>query len=194
MLSLRSGQIVVKDLGISLGQREILSHAQFQLQVGKHYVLVGRNGIGKSSSSVHKSSLRMSYWHLAALLQAIATDQIPSIPQSLRVLLLGQTQSNLEEDFEKLNLQNVTVLEHVIRSDKKREQLLYEERRLSAAIDNAQKPTAAVFSYRQICHQRLEQRTQDARQIASRRSGARGMKARKTLIALEEEVKQSEAK
>lgn len=42
-------QIVVKDLSISIGQREILSHAEFQLQVGKHYVLVGRNGIGKSS-------------------------------------------------------------------------------------------------------------------------------------------------
>jgi ABC-type molybdenum transport system ATPase subunit/photorepair protein PhrA len=42
-------QIVVKDLSISIGQREILSHAQFQFQVGKHYVLVGRNGVGKSS-------------------------------------------------------------------------------------------------------------------------------------------------
>jgi ATP-binding cassette, subfamily F, member 3 len=76
----------------------------------------------------------------------------------------------------------------------KREQLLSEELRLSAAIDNSQRPTAAVIAYRQIGHQRLQQRTQDARQIASRRSGARGMKARKTLIALEEEVKQSEAR
>jgi ATPase subunit of ABC transporter with duplicated ATPase domains len=42
-------KLVVKDLSISIGQREILSHTQFQLQVEKHYVLVGRNGIGKSS-------------------------------------------------------------------------------------------------------------------------------------------------
>jgi ABC-type molybdenum transport system ATPase subunit/photorepair protein PhrA len=45
-------KLVVKDLSISIGQREILSHAQFQLQVGKHYVLVGRNGIGKSSKKM----------------------------------------------------------------------------------------------------------------------------------------------
>ena len=44
-------EILVKDLNISIGHREILNHAEFQLQVGKHYVLVGRNGIGKSSKS-----------------------------------------------------------------------------------------------------------------------------------------------
>lgn len=42
-------KIIVKDLSIGIGNRDILSHAEFQLQVGKHYVLVGRNGIGKSS-------------------------------------------------------------------------------------------------------------------------------------------------
>lgn len=46
-------EIVVKDLSISIGQNEILSHASFQLQVGKHYVLAGRNGIGKSSMRSH---------------------------------------------------------------------------------------------------------------------------------------------
>lgn len=46
-------KLVVKDLCISIGQREILSHAEFQLQVGKHYLVVGRNGIGKSSESTH---------------------------------------------------------------------------------------------------------------------------------------------
>ncbi|KAK3051410.1 hypothetical protein LTR09_007433 [Extremus antarcticus] len=42
-------EIVVKDLSIGIGQKEILNHAQFQLQIGKRYVLVGRNGVGKSS-------------------------------------------------------------------------------------------------------------------------------------------------
>jgi ATP-binding cassette, subfamily F, member 3 len=54
-------KLVVKDLSISIGQREILSHAQFQLQVGKHYVLVGRNGIGKSSKSSYVIEIARLY-------------------------------------------------------------------------------------------------------------------------------------
>jgi hypothetical protein len=128
------------------------------------------------------------------LLQAIASDQIPSIPQSLRILLLGQTQSNLEDDLGALKLTDLTVLQHVIKSDRKRERLLLEERILSSAIDNVKEPTAAVLAYRKVCHQRLEQRTHEARQIALRRSGARGAKARKILIQLEAELKESEEK
>lgn len=126
------------------------------------------------------------------MLQAIASDQIPSIPQSLRVLLLGQTQSNLENDLGGLKLTDLTVLQHVIKSDRKRERLLQEERMLSSAIENVKVPTAAVVAYRKVCHERLEQRTHEARQIALRRSGARGAKARKTLLQLEAEVKESE--
>jgi hypothetical protein len=125
------------------------------------------------------------------LLQAIASDQIPSIPQSLRVLLLGQTQSNLEDGVGELKLTDLTVLQHVVKSDRKRERLLHEERLLSAAIENVKEPTAAVLACRKVSHERLEQRTHEARQIALRRSGARGAKARKTLIQLEAELKES---
>lgn len=37
-------ELVVKDLNVSIGNREILNHASFQLQVGRHYILSGRNG------------------------------------------------------------------------------------------------------------------------------------------------------
>jgi hypothetical protein len=43
-----------------------------------------------------------------------------------------------------------------------------------------------------VRHERLLRRLDEAHQIALRRSGARGSKARKTLIATEEEVKVSE--
>jgi hypothetical protein len=129
---------------------------------------------------------------IEALLQAIATNQIPSIPQSLRVLLLGQTQSNLEDHFESLNLSETKVLDYVVKSDRKRENLLAEERALSTAIEDVQRSTSSVLAYRKICHERLERRTEEARKIATRRSGARGMKARKILNGLEAEVKQSE--
>jgi ATP-binding cassette subfamily F protein 3 len=44
-----STEITVKDLSITVGNHEILSHAELQLHPGRHYVLVGRNGVGKSS-------------------------------------------------------------------------------------------------------------------------------------------------
>ena len=44
-----STEITVKDLSITIGNLEILSHAELQLHPGRHYVLVGRNGVGKSS-------------------------------------------------------------------------------------------------------------------------------------------------
>lgn len=45
-----SKEILVKDLCIAVDQRELLSHAELHLKEGTHYVLVGRNGTGKSSA------------------------------------------------------------------------------------------------------------------------------------------------
>jgi ATP-binding cassette subfamily F protein 3 len=44
-----SNELLIKDLSISVGQRELLSHAEVHLQENGRYVLVGRNGEGKSS-------------------------------------------------------------------------------------------------------------------------------------------------
>ena len=110
------------------------------------------------------------------------------------ILLLGQTQSNDENDSATTKSTGLTVLQHVIRSDRARERLLHEEKVLSSAIEDVKDPTAAVSTYRKVCHARLEQRTHVARQIALRRSGSRGAKARKELIQLEAEVKESEDK
>lgn len=93
-----------------------------------------------------------------------------------------------------VKLNDLTVLQHVIKSDRKRERLLHEGRILSSAIENVKEPVAVVLAYRKICHDRLEQQTHEARQIALRRSGARGAKARKILIQLEAELKESEEK
>lgn len=84
-----------------------------------------------------------------------------------------------------------TVLQYVIKSDKKRERLLQEERVLSAALENVKDPTSIVHAYLRIRHERLEDQVSQARQIQLRRSDARGAKARKTLLQLEEELKDS---
>lgn len=167
---------MVKDLNISIGNRELLSHANFQLQRGRHYVLHGRNGIGKST-----------------LLRAIATDQISSIPRGVKVLLLGQTESTLEEDMDAIQLEDLTVLQYVVRSDATRERLLHKSRLLSAALD-MEDPTAAVRAYRRVAHERLEKRLADVKQIAKRRSGARGKEASKVQLRLEGEVDASAAR
>lgn len=110
----------------------------------------------------------------------------------MRVLLLGQTQSSTEEDLASLKLEDVTVLQHVVRSDKKRERHLHEEGLLSAAIENTADPTAVVKAYRKVALERAEQDRHDARQIALRRSGARGAKAKKVLLEREAELEEAE--
>lgn len=103
-------EILVKDISISLGQKELLSHAELHLKESGHYVLVGRNGTGKST-----------------LLKAIAEGKVPGIPWSLKVLLLGQTKELEPEDgVSKLSLDEETVLENVVRSDRTRERLMRE--------------------------------------------------------------------
>lgn len=84
------------------------------------------------------------------------------------------------------------MLQHVIKSDKKRERHLREERLLASAIDNAADPTAVVQAYRQVDFERLEHHTHDARQIALRRSGARGAKAKKALLQREAELEEAQ--
>lgn len=106
-------------------------------------------------------------------------------------MLLGQTESSLEEDLEDLKLDDRTVLQHVIKSDSKREGLLQEERTLSTALENTKDTTSIIRAYRNVQHQRLDERVRQARQIQLRRSGARGAQSRKTLLKLEEEFNES---
>ena len=148
--------------------------------------------VNQVSLQFHKGVLQ----HLTslALLQAIAANQVLSIPQSLKVLLLGQTQSDVEGDLGKLKLTDLTVLQHVVKNNRERERLLHEEMTLSAAIEDDKSPMAAIHAYSKISNDRMECLTQEAQKTASRRSGARGAKARKVALQLEEDLKQSEAR
>ncbi|TIA59080.1 ABC transporter domain-containing protein, partial [Aureobasidium pullulans] len=165
-----STEITVKDLSITIGNHEILSHAELQLQPGRHYVLIGRNGV--------------------ALLRAIADGLVPGISAPVRVLLLGQVQEDEDKDRSTTvsSSPDETVLEHVLRSDKLRERRLYEARKLSEAMDNIDDPTAMLKAYRELTHERLEREVDEAKLKASKTSGIRGLGARKTLTALEEEL------
>ncbi|KAH7069620.1 P-loop containing nucleoside triphosphate hydrolase protein [Paraphoma chrysanthemicola] len=170
-----SKEIMVKDLSISVSNRELLSRTQLHLVEARHYVLVGRNGTGKST-----------------LLKAMGDGLVPGIPWSTRILLLGQTrESEVEGEVEKLSLKDETVLQHVIRSDRVRERFTREAKILSEAIDSSTDPMAPVRAYRQITHDRLALQLKEGHRIAERRSGARGKQARKELIKLEERFEES---
>ncbi|KAG5635865.1 hypothetical protein H0H81_009848 [Sphagnurus paluster] len=170
-----SKEVDIKDLTLSIGGRDLLSHATLTLRENHHYVLAGRNGTGKST-----------------LLRALAQGRIPGVPWSLRILLLGQTDAvndtSLDDSLAKLSFDDGTVLEHVMRSDASRERALIEAKYLSDALDDAKDPLTVVRAIRKLTHERLVRAHDEMAKIAARRSGARGAKARKELIAAEQRV------
>lgn len=168
-------KILVKDLSISISNKELLSHATLHLVEARHYVLVGRNGTGKST-----------------LLKAIGEGLIPGIPWSTRILLLGQIkEADVEDEMEDMRLEDETVMQYVMRSDHVRERFMREAKMLSEAMDMSTDPMAPIRVYRRICHTRLEVQLKEGHRIAERRSGARGKQARKELIKLEERFEES---
>ena len=105
---------------------------------------------------------------------------------------MGQTrEANVEEELDSLYLQEETVLQHVVRSDRVKERFLREAKILSDAIENSKDIMAPVRAYRRIQTERLGLRLKEAHRIAERRSGARGKLARKELIKLEERYEES---
>ncbi|KAF8077817.1 ABC transporter ATP-binding protein uup-1 [Lyophyllum atratum] len=170
-----SKEIDIKDLTLSIGGRDLLLHATLTLRENCHYVLVGRNGTGKST-----------------LLRTLAEGRIPGVPWSLHMLLLGQsnvvTSSTLDESLAALSFEDGTVLEHVMRSDANRERSRIEAKHLSEALEDAKDPLTIVHAIRRLKHERLTRKHDEMSKIAARRSGARGAKARKELIVAEEQL------
>ncbi|KAG6878920.1 hypothetical protein C0992_006612 [Termitomyces sp. T32_za158] len=184
------------DLTLSVGSRDLLSHTNLTLRENRHYVLVGRNGTGKST-----------------LIRALAEGRIPGVPWSLNMLLLGQTDfvngSNLDEGLAALRFEDSTVLEYVMQSDSRRQRALAEAKRtcsellmdhpsttrldLSEALENTKDPLAVIGAIRKLKHERHTRAFDEMTRIAARRSGARGVKVRKDLLAAEERVAASAA-
>jgi ATPase subunit of ABC transporter with duplicated ATPase domains len=94
-----SREIDLKEVSVSIGERELLSGAHLRLKDGARYALVGRNGTGKST-----------------LFTALADKLIPGINPSIRILLLSQVEDSTRASED----ESLTVLEHVVRGDKER--------------------------------------------------------------------------
>lgn len=63
---------------------------------------------------------------------------------------------------------------------------------LSKVLENPENQEEIVSVFRTLKHEQLERDLAVAKEIAARRSGTRGMKARKELKKVEEEVEASE--
>ncbi|OQV05338.1 hypothetical protein CLAIMM_10097 [Cladophialophora immunda] len=174
-----SKDIDVKDLTLTVGGRELLDHAHLRIVEGVHYVLAGRNGTGKSS-----------------LLRALAERRVPGVPRNLRLLLLGQMRVSsdavTESDGSESESDTTTVLEHVTRSDRRREQALKDANRLAAALEDKAHSSKIVTTVRSLQLEQAKQELAEARLVAARRSGARGLKARQMLIEREKEVEEAQ--
>ncbi|KAK7059146.1 hypothetical protein VNI00_001773 [Paramarasmius palmivorus] len=162
-----SKDIDLHGVNVSIGKRDILGDAHLKLTPGVHYVLVGRNGTGKTT-----------------LLSAIASRLIPGIPKSIKVLLLRQSYDSFEGEIEK----GENTLRFVVKSDRERTRALQRREVLQQALNDPNDSTAVVKVLRMIKHEDRLQKLEEARRSAELRSGARGIKARKELKTLELEV------
>ncbi|KAI1383163.1 P-loop containing nucleoside triphosphate hydrolase protein [Hypoxylon trugodes] len=154
---------------------EILNNAKLRLKAGQRYALLGRNGTGKST-----------------LLKAVAEKLIPGIPEETRVVILQQTDvedSNTDERPSSYTTDNSgpTVLEEVIERTTAKYEIQREIEVLSRGVDGSDS-FGALRSFRKIHHDRLQKELFLKDKDARLRSGARGMQARKVLIAMEKKV------
>ncbi|KAF7302027.1 Iron complex transport system ATP-binding protein [Mycena indigotica] len=166
-------EIDLKGVTISIGERELIASSHLRFKNGVRYGLVGRNGSGKST-----------------LLTAIAERLIPGLNPSIRILLLSQVEDSARAT-EQISGEAVNVLEHVVKGDKERQTAMMQFEVLTKAVE-----TTSIRETQRIVYQlRVEKRQlelQEARKVASRRSGARGKVARQEEITAEENLKKAE--
>ncbi|KAI2635012.1 P-loop containing nucleoside triphosphate hydrolase protein [Xylaria nigripes] len=154
---------------------EILEDATLRLKAGQRYALVGRNGSGKST-----------------LLKAIAEKLIPGIPEETRIVILQQTNAgdiNADAHTEQIvasssSTNSRSVLEEVIERATAKSEAQQEMEVLSRGVESAN-PFDALRSLRKVRRERLQKELFIKTKDAKLQSGARGMQARKNLIAAE---------
>ncbi|BGO96387.1 iron complex transport system ATP-binding protein [Rhodosporidium toruloides NP11] [Rhodotorula toruloides] len=165
-----SREIDLKDVSISIGERELVSGAHLRLKDGVKYALVGRNGTGKST-----------------VLTALADKLIPGVNPNLRILLLSQVEDSTRSSEDETR----TVLQHVVHGDKERTRNVKRLEALTKAVDSTQ----PIETERIVRSLELEDRQEElvqAQLIAKRRSGTRGKAAREAEIQATKRVEEAE--
>ncbi|KAI5800151.1 P-loop containing nucleoside triphosphate hydrolase protein [Peziza echinospora] len=173
-----SREIDLTDLTLAIAGRDeaILEDAKLRLRGGGvRYVLVGRNGVGKST-----------------LLRALGGGLVPGVQGGVRMVMLGQ----VEEGGGGRSADDGEVVGVVVRSDKVLEGVRrrWEEAdcnfwvvALHKALERSEDPLEAVKVLRGFRVEDQVRAVEEKAKEAKLRSGARGMKARKELKKVEEE-------
>ncbi|KAG8704165.1 hypothetical protein FRC08_002390, partial [Ceratobasidium sp. 394] len=167
-LTTLSKEIDLRQVNISIGNRDILVDAHLRLKANVRYGLVGRNGQGKST-----------------ILKALTEKIIPGVPENLRILLVGQVDDSLVDPTQ--SSAQATVVEVVVKSDSRREYAMWEYKTLSTALES-DSDTHLMEALITLRHSRASKELEIAQKIALKRSGARGAEARKQLLVCEKRV------
>ncbi|KAG8714810.1 hypothetical protein FRC09_017225, partial [Ceratobasidium sp. 395] len=185
-LTTLSKEIDLKQVNISIGNRDILTDAHLRLKTGVRYGLVGRNGQGKSSARLpYGLPSPGSNISIPAIMKALAEKIIPGVPENIRILLVGQVDDSLL-DPAKSGTQ-ATVVEVVVKSDSCREYAMWEYKILSAALESDSE-LQLMQGLVTLRHSRALKDLELSQKIATKRSGTRGAEARKHLLVCEKQV------
>lgn len=154
---------------------EILSGAKLRLKEGQSYALVGRNGTGKST-----------------ILKAIAEKLIPGLPESSKIAILQQTKLDVREgSASDIPQSPMTTRQEVTERATSRSAIEHEIQMLSDGI-NSSDAMSTIRAVRSLKHERLQKHRFLLDKDARIRKGARGMAARKNLVAFEKVVAESQ--
>ncbi|KAI9293390.1 P-loop containing nucleoside triphosphate hydrolase protein [Neoconidiobolus thromboides FSU 785] len=165
-------EIDLKDVNITINDKEILVDAKLLIKGGVRYGMIGRNGVGKST-----------------LFKVLSEDTLIGLPTNLRILAIQQ-------EFD--SGITTTVIDAVLEADKEAVRILKE----AEILNNMGGKSNSLFNESEINTQVLQtigkllsDRAYDnmiaLQKIATHRSGMRGKDARFAALAAEKEYKKS---
>lgn len=161
-----SNDINLKQVNVSVGDKDLLVDTDLQLFNGVHYGLIGANGTGKTT-----------------LLKCIGYKTMTGFPSNVRSLYVEQLLSGLELDL--------TAVQAVMTSDRERVELVQDAKILEQALESADDDEISESVHKiQLNNQKKE--FESAQKTAMERSGARGADARKILNRKEGELNEME--
>lgn len=154
-----SKDVDLRDVNLTIGERELLVDTRLWLKAGTHYGLVGRNGCGKST-----------------LLGVLGDHSLVGFPPNLRTLYVQQL--DVEET-------DASVLDEVLAADTERQKRVDNVRAIEAALAEDGQPalSAAIDGY---VSRIAGERVSAAQKTATLRSGKRGKIARGAALKAEQ--------
>ncbi|TIC11392.1 P-loop containing nucleoside triphosphate hydrolase protein [Wallemia mellicola] len=162
-----SNDVDIKGVNITVGDHDLLIDAELRLFDGVKYGLCGQNGVGKST-----------------LLKCLGDKSLIGFPRNINALYVEQLEGSDT---------SVSALETVVNADRKSHMLRLRFKELHDVLENGDsKQIALILRQHDFQDRRYEE--EEAISKATKRSGARGAKARKDLKKMEVLVQEAEEK